>query len=236
MTKGLLVTIAFCAAASSFTTAGFGQADVAREFAQAQPGPQAPSPPLTAAPAPPNQVQQSQELPDIKEFGDELEKYAAELRTRLDTLAGTIKEGLKTEANANEIFDRYVGAVKEIIERIGPQSDFRKDLDTLLDRANKNAENFSKSEEPKVRELAKTMAENTTKIDKIIADANAEYARGLGTIRDLGKGRELAIALIRTKAIEKAIAAAEQYLGVVRSVIDEAVKFGKKATEGAPAF
>jgi hypothetical protein len=211
--------------------------DIGWKIAQAQsPAPPAAKSPATQAPARPGSPSPTQQGPDVKQLGEELQKYVEERARRLDEIGKSIKDGIETEQKANEIYGRFVGTVKDIIERIGPQSDFRKDLDRVLEASRKAAEEFARSPNPKVRGLAKGMTENASQIEKLISDANNEYARGLGVIRDLEDGREEAVAYIRSKALKAAKDAAEQYLGIVRSVIEEANKFGQRTKETAPAF
>lgn len=198
--------------------------------AQGQPGTPAPgkaAPPPSSAPS---------AHADVDKLSDDLQKFVDERAAQLDSIQKAIKDGIQTELQANDIYARFVDSVRGIVERVGPQSEYRKSLDALLGAARRNAEEYARSTNPKIRALAKQFTDNATRIEQLMSEASNEYARGLGIIRDLEDGREEAIALIRAKTLKDATDAAAKYLDVVREVLKKAEDFSKKVKEAAPGM
>jgi ABC-type transporter Mla subunit MlaD len=183
-----------------------------------------PSPPATAT---------TPELGMAKEV-DELQKFLEQRRQRLDKLDEDIRRGLQTEQQATDIYDRMISSFKELIDKIGPDSDYRKRLDEIVKRSNQNAKEFATSQDPKIRDLVKKNNETAAMTEKLINETNAEYARGLETLSNLEKGKALAVAKIKTDGLRDAANAAKDYLDVVRGAIDKMESFNKHVGETAP--
>jgi methyl-accepting chemotaxis protein len=195
----------------------------------------APAAPAPGKAAPPPNAAPSAQT-DVDKLSDDLQKFVDERAAQLDAIQKTIDEGIRTELQANDIYARFVDSVRGIVERMGPQSNYRKSLEGLLGAARRNAEEYARSTNPKIRALAKQFTDNATRIEQLMSDASNEYARGLGIIRDLEDSKEEAIALIRAKTLKDATDAAAKYLDVVREVLKKAEDFSKKVKETAPGM
>src|SRR5215831_5726236 len=143
------------------------QADVYWQFAQSRSA-QAPTAPAPARPG--EAASPPQRTPGIKQFTEELTALAEQRKKQLEALNGEIQEGLQTEQRATEIFDGMARALKELIEKLGPDSDFRKNLDDLLGRSKKNAEEYAARREPGFQELADRNKAIATDVEKMIRD------------------------------------------------------------------
>lgn len=223
----LVFTIAlFAALATQPTQSALANDLIALKLAQATP------------PAPPSKPAPSAEAPSGPSMAPEvqqLQQFLEDHRKHLDQLGEDIKKGLQTEQQATDLFDRMIGSFKELIDRIGPDSDYRKRLDEIIKRSRQNAKDFATSQNPEVRKLVSKNNETATMTEKLLNDANTEYAHGLETIRKLEEGKELAVAQIKSDALREAANSAKEYLDVVRDAIKKMEDFNNRVKQGTPS-
>ena len=191
------------------------------------------APQQKASPASPSPSEPS---PNFTGQIDQLQRLLDERRKRLDQLSEDIKKGLQTEEQANEIFNQLARSFKELNDKIGPDSEYRKSLDEILRRARQREQQYSADKDSAVRETAKSFGETAQKAEKLINETNTEYARGVETLRHLEEGRALTIARIQAGALRSAADAAGEYLDVVRKAINDMDAFNKKNREPATGF
>src|SRR5262249_48820778 len=103
-------------------------------------------------------------------------------------------------------------------------------------RSRKLAEENAAEKEAEYQELVKKNNNTAALAEKLINDANAEYARGLATLRSLESGRKLAIAQIKSDALSAAADAARKYLDGVRDAIGKVENFNRRVRKPPPVF